>query len=303
MFSELDSCTICPRDCGVDRNKGLKGYCGFDAGYHVASVVLHRGEEPVVNGAKGICNVFFRGCNLRCNFCQNYQISRKNRESQARSLDDITRQIIECLRQGAEAVGFVSPTHFVPHVKAIISNLRRLGYNPVTVYNTNAYDKEETLRYLEGWIDVYLPDFKYFNSDTSLKYSAAYDYPSIAMQALKEMYRQKGSTVVLNENGQAVTGLIIRHLVLPGHSADSIAILQWIAEELTEGMHISLMSQYYPTQEVITDPLLGRYITHEEYQDVIDALERLGFYRGWIQDFDSHLNYRPDFRCPHPFER
>jgi len=303
MFSELDNCVQCPRECHINRNEGEKGFCGYDAQYHIASVFIHQGEEPPVNGAKGICNIFFNGCNLKCTFCQNYQISRSLENNIPRyTADSLVSKIIDCLNQGVEAIGFVSPSHFTPHIKSIIHSLHKKGYKPVTVYNTNAYDKVDVLKEFEGLIDVFLPDFKFIDENAARIYSGAPDYPAIAMAALKEMYRQKGSTVVLNENGQALTGLIIRHLVLPGHSKDSIRILEWIASELSPSVHISLMSQYYPTACVASDPVLGRHITADEYHEVLDAMETLGFYRGWIQDYESHSIYRPDFDRSRPFE-
>jgi len=302
MFRELEQCMLCPRECGVNRNAGEIGYCGFDANYHVASLFIHHGEEPPVKGAHGICNVFFNGCNLRCTYCQNFQISRSSSKTSRYGLSLLVEKIIECLDMGIEAVGFVSPSHFTPHVLLLIETLNRKGYYPVTVYNTNAYDKPEVLRKFEGLIDVYLPDFKYMDGSAAREYSGASDYPGMAMAAIKEMYRQKGSTVVVNEKGQAITGLIIRHLVLPGHAEDSIKILEWISSELSPSTHISLMSQYYPTACVASHPVLGRPIRQEEYKLVLDAMERLGFYRGWIQDYDSHALYRPDFDRSKPFE-
>ncbi|MFO7370996.1 MAG: radical SAM protein [Bacteroidales bacterium] len=301
----LGNCLLCPRNCGVNRIAGETGYCGCDAGFHVASVCIHQGEEPPIGGSKGICNVFFTGCNLQCLYCQNYQIScRKNRKpDQEYTLEEITRQIIAILDQGIEAVGFVSPTHFTPHVRAIIHELHKSGYAPITVYNSNGYDKVEILKSLEGLIDVYLPDFKYLDPIAARKYSGAKDYPGHAREALREMFRQKGSTVVLNDNGQAVTGLIIRHLVLPGQASDSIGILKWIAKELSPEVSISLMSQYYPTARVARHSQLDRKISAQEYQEVLDAMEALGFHKGWIQDFESSGNYRPDFEKENPFEK
>lgn len=301
MQGELENCAICPRECHINRIAGHTGYCGYDAGYHIASIVIHGGEEPPINGSHGICNVFFKGCNLRCSYCQNYQISRPKGDNDPMSLEVVIDRITECLDHGIEAVGFVNPSHFTPHVRRIIDELHKRDYFPITVYNTNAYDHVRTLEALEGIIDVYLPDFKYMDSIPSLKFSGAGNYPSVAAAAIKEMYRQKGSTVVLNENGQAITGLIIRHLVLPGHCYDSVKILEWIASELSPSIHLSLMSQYYPTACVADDPVLGRHVTHAEYRKVLYAMERLGFYRGWIQDYDSHSNYRPDFDRMKPF--
>jgi putative pyruvate formate lyase activating enzyme len=299
----LDNCSLCARGCGANRNAGQLGYCGSDSGYNIASICIHRGEEPPISGQHGICNVFFTGCNMKCIFCQNYQISRQeNRPGNKKyALEEVTDTIISYLNEGIEAVGFVTPTHFSPHVKAIISRLNMLGYTPVTVYNSNGYDNVDMLRSLEGLIDVYLPDFKYNNSLLAKRFSNTPDYPGTAKKSILEMYRQKGNTIVLNNNGQAVTGLIIRHLVLPGQAKDSIDILKWIATELSPSVNISLMSQYYPTIHVSHHPVLGKRISAEEYQQVVAAMEDLGFSKGWIQHHESADHYNPDFSFDQPF--
>ncbi len=303
-MKELDHCMICPRFCGVNRNIGKLGYCRTDAGYHISSICIHRGEEPVISGANGICNIFFSHCNLQCIYCQNFQISRNKglAEERIMTLDEVVNSVIACLNQGAEAVGFVTPSHFVPHVRAIIEELHLRGLYPVTVYNSNGYDTVESLRSLEGLIDVYLPDLKYASASLSKSLSDASDYPEVARKAIAEMYRQKGSSVIVSDDGQAVNGLIIRHLVLPGQTDDSIAILKWIAEELSPSLHISLMSQYYPTSCMINHPQLNRKITEEEYSMVEKAMEELGFYNGWIQEMSSAHTYKPDFLRENPFE-
>jgi putative pyruvate formate lyase activating enzyme len=295
---------LCPRECRVDRNAGHLGYCGCGSDYNVGSVCIHQGEEPPISGSYGICNVFFTGCNLQCLFCQNYQISRRRfrfKENKY-TLEQVTDVIISFLIRGIEAVGFVSPTHHSPHIKAIINRLNKLGYKPITVYNTNGYEKVEILKSFEGVIDVYLPDFKYFNPFISERYSDSQNYPDVAKKAIAEMYRQKGSTIVLNDKGQAMTGMIIRHLVLPGQAKDSINVLKWIAAELSSSVSISLMSQYYPIDCVANHPALGKRLSAEEYQDVLEALEDLGFNKGWIQRHDSADSYIPDFINDHPFE-
>lgn len=304
MFTELDHCTICPRNCGVNRNTGQLGYCGSDAAYNIGSICIHRGEEPPISGPKGICNVFFSRCNLQCIFCQNYQISRRRGiiESMPYTLEEIVSAIIDILDQGIDSVGFVTPTHFTPHIKAIILRLNQMGYKPITVYNSNGYDSVGVLREFEGLIDVYLPDFKYFNPLLAEKYSGALDYPEVAKGAISEMYRQKGSTVVTNDNGLAVTGLIIRHLVLPGQVKDSIEILKWIAAALSASVSISLMSQYYPTVNVTGHSHLGRNLTSQEYQEVLEVMENLEFTRGWIQHPESAISYLPDFKMDQPFK-
>jgi putative pyruvate formate lyase activating enzyme len=303
-MQELDHCLICPRECGVNRNAGQLGYCRSGAGYEIGSICIHRGEEPVISGEHGICNIFFTHCNLQCIFCQNYQISR-NREKQPAanmSLDQVTEKVIDCLRKGAEAVGFVTPSHFTPHVRAIIENLNQSGYQPVTVYNSNGYDSVSTLKSLEGLIDVYLPDLKYEDPSLSKRYSDAFDYPAVAKAALKEMFRQKGSTLITSGKGQALNGLIIRHLVLPQHANDSVDVLKWIASELSAGIHISLMSQYNPTLCMSGHETLNRKLAREEYEVVVQAMDDLGFYNGWVQEPESSGTYNPDFRQDHPFE-
>jgi putative pyruvate formate lyase activating enzyme len=302
-MKELDHCMICPRFCGVNRNMGKTGYCKAGAGYHISSICIHRGEEPVISGANGICNIFFSHCNLQCIFCQNFQISRNKGlvEERIMVLDEVVESVITCLNQGAEAVGFVTPSHFVPHVKDIISALHTRGFYPVTVYNSNGYDTVDSLRSLEGLVDVYLPDLKYASPFLSKSFSDASDYPEVAKKAIAEMYRQKGSSLVVSDTGQAANGLIIRHLVLPGQTEDSLAVLKWISEELSPSLHISLMSQYYPTSCMVTHSPLNRKITEEEYAVVEKAMEDFGFYNGWIQEMSSAHNYKPDFLKADPF--
>jgi putative pyruvate formate lyase activating enzyme len=188
-------------------------------------------------------------------------------------------------------------------VKAIIHRLHYLGRHPVTVYNSNGYDSAESLAGLEGLIDLYLPDFKYMDPLIARRFSGASDYPEIARKALKEMYRQKGSTLIVSDEGQALNGMIIRHLVLPGQSSDSIRIMRWIANELSPLVHLSLMSQYYPTSCVASHPVLSRTISAEEYMAVVEELETLGFYKGWVQELGSSHSYRPDFTNENPFEK
>jgi putative pyruvate formate lyase activating enzyme len=261
-------------------------------------------RSPVISGKKGICNIFFTNCNLQCLYCQNYQISRNitANPSYFYTLERVIEEILLCLNPGCEAVGFVSPTQFTPHVHAIIDALHERNIHPVTVYNTNGYDKPGVLQSFEEKIDVYLPDLKYLNPRLAKSYSDAEDYPGVAKQSIKEMYRQKGSTVVINDNGQAIKGMIIRHLVLPGLADESINVLRWIATEISTSVYISLMAQYSPTAGVMNDPLLHRKLTAEEYNQVVAEMELLGFYNGWIQEIESSERYNPDFAQDNPFD-
>ncbi|HNR41203.1 MAG TPA: radical SAM protein [Bacteroidales bacterium] len=300
----LSECTLCPRECGVNRFGGGTGYCKSDAGMNVASICIHRGEEPAISGPEGICNIFFSGCNLRCIYCQNYEISNPCRRIRIKSpgYDEVLDRIAALLKGGVKAVGFVSPSHVIPQVKAIIRGLHAKGYRPVTVFNTNGYDRKSTISSLEGLIDVYLPDLKYIDPNSAEEFSGAPDYPETAMNAIREMYFQKGSVLITDSEGRAENGLIVRHLVLPGHADDSMELLERLARDVSRGIHISLMSQYHPVPAVRHHPDLGRSLYASEYSAVAKYAGELGFRNGWFQGLESHGNYRPDFSREHPFE-
>lgn len=303
-ISQLSKCTLCPRNCKANRFSDKLGYCNSDAGFNISSICIHKGEEPVISGKKGICNVFFPHCNLQCVYCQNHDISRNSGNIYAENLsfEAVIKRICAILDVTENIVGFVSPSHYIPQMMAIIRGIHKAGKRPIFVYNTNGYDKAEMLRMLEGVIDVYLPDFKYIDSTLAFEYSGARNYPEVALSALKEMYRQKGSTLIVNEDGIAESGIIIRHLVLPGAVEQATEVLHHIAEEFSPKLHISLMAQYFPTEEVRNHPKLGRPITVEEYNKVVETFHNLGFSRGWVQDLESHTRFRPDFSEDQPFE-
>lgn len=302
--SEFRNCNLCPRECEINRLYGEKGYCGAGTAFHISSICLHKGEEPVISGENGICNVFFSHCNLSCIYCQNYQIScRQNALEKSLTLNKVLNEIITFLNSGINTVGFVSPSHMVLHVKQIITAIRKKGFNPIFIWNSNGYDKPEVIRSLETFIDIYLPDFKYIENEDAQLLSDAVDYPQIALAAIKEMYYQKGSKLFLNNEGLAEKGLIIRHLVLPGKVEASIKLLKTIAEEISSNVTISLMAQYCPTEKVINHKVLGRQITKEEYSVVSETMYNLGFTNGWIQEHESAMCYFPDFNKEQPFEK
>lgn len=300
----LSNCRLCPRNCGVDRFKLANGYCRSDSEFRISSICIHKGEEPVISGEKGICNVFFPHCNLQCIYCQNAEISQNSKISLPGPIgfDDLIKKICSVLDKTENIVGFVSPSHYVPQMLAIIRGLKDAGRNPKFVYNSNGYEKIETIKMLDGIIDVYLPDFKYMDKIVAFEYSRARDYPKVASAAIKEMYYQKGSALHFDDRGIAESGLIIRHLVLPGLVKQSIEVLKFIAEEISISLNLSLMSQYYPTDSVKNHKNLNRVLKPEEYQTVVDAFHELGFYRGWIQETESNATYRPDFSKDEPFE-
>ncbi len=302
--ASLTHCTICPRNCGVNRFSGKSGFCKCDASFRISSVCVHKGEESVISGEKGICNIFFPHCNMQCIYCQNSGISVNERGNLPDSIPykELIQKICSILDQTENIVGFVSPSHYIPHMVSIIRGIKETGRNPVFVYNTGGYEKVESLRELEGIIDVYLPDFKYMDAQLAYRYSQAKDYPEVASAAIKEMYRQKGSTLILNDRGLAEWGIVLRHLVLPGAADQSIEVLRYVAEEISPRLHISLMSQYYPTESVSQHSHLNRQVTFEEYNKVVDALYEYGFSHGWTQDMESHASYRPDFSDDQPFK-
>jgi len=298
-------CHVCPHQCGVIRSEQRTGYCRSGDLCSIASICRHQGEEPVISGQRGICNVFFTHCNMQCTYCQNFEISRntENVPSREMTVEEVADEILHVLPDCENRVGFVSASHFAPQVIEIIDRIRSLDANPVFVYNSNGYDSPATLRLLEGKIDVYLPDFKYSNAALGRQLSGVDNYPAIALAAIKEMYWQKGSTLLMNEvSGLAESGLIIRHLVLPGLVEQSMDVLRMIAGELSLAIHISLMSQYYPPFEITGFPNLNRTVDSNEYERVVNEFHRLGFYRGWLQDMESHKNYRPQFAEKKPFK-
>lgn len=303
LLSSLAACRVCPRQCAVDRFATAAGYCRTGAGYGIAAITLHRGEEPAISGASGICNVFFGHCNLRCRFCQNHQISRNERAIRGMewSLAQATEAIVTILATGVDRLGFVSPSHMVPQMVAIIEEVRRRGFRPVIVYNSNGYDRVATLRALEDWVDVYLPDYKYSDPVLSATLSGVRDYPEVAAAALVEMYRQKGNVLHLDDQGLAERGLIVRHLVLPGAVTNSLHALRFLAEELSPRLTLSLMAQYQPTAAVADLPPFDRRLLPEEYTRVALEMERLGFVNGWTQDAASAEYYNPDFDRQSPF--
>lgn len=284
-------CNACPRKCNVERNIGefSRGFCKMPYNAVLARASLHLWEEPVISGERGSGAIFFSGCNLRCVFCQNYEISHENFGKQVSKSEFI--DIVKNLEnQGAHTINLVNPTHFVPFIKEVFSE-----YKPSVpvVYNTGGYDDVDSIRSLQGLIDVYLPDLKYFDSDVSKKYSNAENYFEKASKAVLEMQRQVGKSVI--KDGIMQKGIIIRHLVLPKNTDQSIKILRWIKDNLPIDTYISLMSQYVPYVKTEYKELNRRIVT-AEYQKVIAEFERLGFENGFMQERSSaQTDFIPKF--------
>jgi len=291
----LKSCTSCPRNCLVDRTNGELGTCQSGDQPIVSSYTPHFGEEPVLSGTNGAGNIFFGNCNLRCDYCQNFEISQSPAEEKLNevSVERLAEIMLELQHKNCHNIGLVSPTHFaVPILKAIMIASER-GLSIPIIYNSNGYDSVEVLKLYKDVVDIYLPDFKYGNNDYGRRYSKAPDYFDKAKLAVKEMYQQVGSELV-HENGVVVRGLIIRHLVLPNYLAESEEVFKFIAE-LDPKIHISLMAQYYPTNRAEKNILLNRTIRHSEFDRVAELLPKYGLQNGWIQEMESHDFYRPNF--------
>ena len=297
MQLEMSACTLCPRQCGVNRSTA-HGFCGAPDSLQVSAVCLHRGEEPPLNP---IVNVFFTHCGLQCIYCQNYQISNRSSSPSITSISSLVDHICDLLPQSGGLLGFVTAAHYAPYIPLILSELQNRGQHPVTVYNSSGYESVDTLRTLEGLIDIYLPDLKYMDPQLAYAYSQAADYPQVAALAIKEMRRQVGGGLKTDADGRAYRGLIVRHLVLPGAVDNSLACLEWLADLVPFGLHLSLMAQYFPPHEGLPAPL-DRTLSAEEYAAVVSRAEALGLTDGWIQELTAQENYRPDFDQLNPFE-
>lgn len=285
-----EHCTLCPRQCGVNRTAGQLGFCRMTSRLRAARAALHFWEEPVISGQKGSGAVFFSGCTLGCAFCQNGEISKNGFGAEISS--GALRQIFEKLiQQGAENINLVTPTHFLPSILPALTPKLPV---PV-VYNCGGYERVETLRELDGLVDIYLPDLKYADSELAEHLSAARDYFQVATRAIEEMVRQTGPCIV--ENGLLKRGTVIRHLVLPGQVGNSLDVLEWIGRTFAPGtVMVSLMSQYVPVGRAAAMPPFDRRVTEDEYAAVESWLELCGLREGFTQDFSAAtVEYVPAF--------
>lgn len=278
----MNACTICPRNCGVDRAAGKIGFCQEPARVFLARAALHYWEEPCISGEKGSGAVFFSGCNMRCIFCQNGQIASGSIGKEV-SIARLAEIFLELQDQGANNINLVTPSHYVLAIREALLRIKGRLRIPV-VYNSSGYEKPETLRLMEGLVDIYLPDFKYWSEELSACFSSAPDYRRWAQAALAEMVRQAGKPLFA-ENGLMQGGVIVRHLILPGHTKDSKQIIAYLHETYGENIYISLMNQYTPmTQAAEKYPELARRLTRREYDSVVDYAIALGVENGFIQE-------------------
>lgn len=292
-MKELEKCNICPLKCGVNRNK-YSGRCGASKDVEIALASLHYFEEPCISGKNGSGTVFFSNCNLKCVYCQNYKISHKGFGKKI-SVSHLADIFLSQQKKGANNINLVTPTMYVPHIITAIKIAKQKGLNIPIIYNSSGYEDVDTIKLLNGYIDVYLPDFKYYFSDIAKKYSNVENYFEIASSAILEMYKQVGDPV-FDDNGLIKRGMIIRHMILPNNVENSKMVLKWINGNLSNKVYISVMAQYFPTYKACEYPEINRKITDEELNSVWDFASYLGFENGFIQELGEHEEeYVPDF--------
>ena len=292
-------CDLCPRKCLVDRKKGEKGICGQTENLKVARAALHFWEEPCISGDAGSGAVFFSGCPLHCVFCQNENIANGTVGKEI-SLERLVDIFLELQEKGANNINLVTPGHFVPQIVKALDQARREGLTLPVVYNTSSYETVDTIKMLEGYVDIYLPDFKYMSPVLSKKYSHAPDYAQVAKAAIAEMVRQTGKAVFVNgdEDNLILRGTIVRHLTLPGCMEDSMQILKYLHETYGDTIYISIMNQFTPLSNLEKYPELNRKITDEEYEALVDYAIEIGIENGFIQEGDTaEESFIPAFDC------
>lgn len=286
MIELLQKCEICPHKCKIDRTKNQVGRCKSKGTVKVALASIHNFEEPCISGRNGSGTVFFSNCNLSCEFCQNYEISQQGLGKEI-SIERLAEIFIEQQLRSADNINLVSPTSYAVQIIEAIKIAKNNGLKIPIIYNTNGYENIETLKLLEGYIDIYLPDLKYAENDLAKKYSKIENYFEIATSAIKEMYRQVGKNEY-DENGIIKAGIIIRHLILPNHTENSKKVLKWIAENMPKNITVSVMAQYFPTYKAKEIKDINRKITKYEYQKIENYLYSLDLENGYIQEMGNN---------------
>lgn len=294
MLEQLAKCEICPFRCKVNRLSGQVGRCGCGDKIRVAKYQLHYFEEPCISGKSGSGTVFFSNCNFKCIFCQNYKISQEGKGNEV-TIEELANIFLKLQQEGANNINLVTPTMYAYQIIEAIKLARMNGLNLPIIYNSNGYENVETLRDLRGYVDVYLPDLKYYADELAIKYSKAPNYFEIATKAILEMIDQVGLPE-FDENGMIKKGVIIRHLVLPGHIQNSKHILKWLKENVEGKAYVSVMAQYFPTYKAKEDEYLNRKLTRKEYSEIEQYLYLLDIQNGYMQELGKHEEeYVPDF--------
>jgi len=291
---DFTSCTLCPKECRVDRTCGKLGFCGVSDKIHIARASLHAWEEPCISGDKGSGTVFFTGCNLGCVFCQNSEISHKNKGYEV-SVERLCEIFFELKGQGAHNINLVTAGHYLPVVLEAVKSAKNQKIDIPFVYNSSGFEKAESLAFADGLIDIYLPDFKYLKKDRAKRYSGAFDYPEVAMSAIDEMVRQRPKCV-FDEEGILKSGVIVRHLLLPGGLLESKRIIKYLYERYASNIFISIMSQYTPFGELKDFPELKNKVRTADYDKLVDYAIKIGVTNAFIQDGSSAKeSFIPDF--------
>jgi putative pyruvate formate lyase activating enzyme len=285
LYKMLECCELCPRECGVNRLKGEKGFCRSGVLPIVSSYNEHMGEEPPISGYNGSGTIFMTNCTLKCIYCQNYPISQLGNGRKV-TVSVVAKMMLDLEKRGCHNINFVTPTHFVAQIVHAVLIAVKQGFGLPIVYNTSGYESLKTLKLLDGIVDIYMPDMKYDDDETALKYSHAPGYKEANRKAVKEMLRQVGQ-LETDKNGIAKRGILIRHLVLPGGLSGSKEILKYIKKNLGAGTYISLMSQYFPAYKAVDDPILNKRVNYKEYNGIVDYLHELGLNYGWTQGLDA----------------
>lgn len=298
ILQDMRDCTLCPRECHADRTAGPLGFCGQSDQLMAARAALHFWEEPCLSGTNGSGTVFFSGCNLRCIYCQNHTIA-QGQTGKEINIERLSEIFLELQDKKAHNINLVTPTHFVPQIIKALQNAKDNGLTIPVVYNTSGYEKVETLKRLEGLIDIYLPDMKYHNPAISNRFSKADDYFVKAASALDEMLRQTGKPVFVNgEDSLMLKGVIVRHLLLPGCEEDSRYLLHYLHQTYKNDIYVSIMNQYTPMPQAASIPSLNRKISSEEYERIVDYAIRIGIENGFIQEGDTASeSFIPAFDC------
>ena len=293
----MEKCVLCPRRCGADRENGKKGYCGENSMIRVARTSLHQWEEPCITGKYGSGTVFFSGCGLKCIFCQNHNIADSSVGKEF-APDELAEAFLRLQEKNASNINLVTAGHFVKQLVPVIHKAKEKGLKIPVVYNTSAYETVETLRRLDGLVDVYLPDCKFFDPRTAERYAKAPDYFDVAKEAIAEMVRQTGEAVFDEETGNMIKGVIVRHLILPGHTKDAKEIIKYLYETYGDTIYISILNQYTPMNTWKEFPNLNRKLTKREYEKVLDFALEMGVKNAYIQEGETaDQSFIPEFDC------
>ena len=286
MLEQLIECNVCPHKCKVNRLEGKSGRCKCNDKIKIALVSTHMYEEPCISGTNGSGTIFFSNCNLSCKFCQNYEISQLGKGHEI-TIEELASIMVKQQEAGVHNINLVTPTMYVYQIIEAIKIARKNGLNIPIIYNSNGYENVETIKALKGYIDVYLPDLKYYSNEIAVKYSKAPNYFEIASKAILEMINQVGEPI-FDEDGMIKKGVMIRHLVLPNHIQNSKNVLKWIKENIPEKIYIDVMAQYFPTYKAKEDELINRKLTKREYKEIENYFYLLDFKNGYMQELGEH---------------